>query len=144
MKAALRADVIKSLTRDGLRPTTVWPTILRKVDASHESTKKAQLAKDALELFLLTEPANVSVERDANIARLILDATGNIAESDLLDSRVRMGVEGPDVCQAISTSKGQIVWRQLLHKAAKDFLVDRRLLNATSAGKRLEPCTTEH
>jgi len=71
-----------------LKPTEVWPTILRSIDTNPESLKKAELAKDALEEFLLIEPTNASVERDANIVRLVKEATNNHAEANLLDTRV--------------------------------------------------------
>ena len=103
----LETDVLKGLTRGGLQPAKVWPKVLCKVDGNPESAKKAQIAKDAVELFLLVEPTNASVERDANIVRLVRDAVGNRAEADLLDSRVRMKIESLDVRQTISTSKGQ-------------------------------------
>ena len=123
----------------------MWPKILLKIDGNHESLKKAQIVKAAVELFLLIEPTNASVERDANTVRLVRDAMGNGGSADLLDSRVRMAIEGPDVRQAISTSsQGKIVWHALLHEAAKDFLVDKRLLHSTLAGKRREPCTATH
>jgi hypothetical protein len=142
---ALQAEVLKGLTRGGLRPTVVWPKILLKVDSNHESLKKAQIAKVALLLFLLIAPTNASVERDANMVRLARDAIGTGGMADLLDSRVRMAIEGPDVRVAISTdSKGRTVWHPHLHEAAKDFLVDKRLLNSTSAGKHMQPCTAEH
>jgi len=140
----LETDVLKGLTRGGLQPAKVWPKVLCKVDGNPESAKKAQIAKDAVELFLLVEPTNASVERDANIVRLVRDAVGNRAEADLLDSRVRMKIESPDVRQTISTSKGQKVWHPLLREAAKDFLVDKRVLHSAQAGKRMPPRTAEH
>ena len=141
---ALQGAAISGLTRAGLRPTVVWPQILRKIDSNPESLKNGQMAKNALEDFLVIEPTNASVERDANIVRLVRDATGNTAEADLVDSRVRMKIEGPEIHKAIRSSKGTTEWHPLLHEAAKDFMVDRRLLRGTSAGKRMEPQTAEH
>eukprot|EP00973_Karenia_brevis_P092477 12412603-Karenia_brevis.AAC.1 len=81
------AAVLKGLTRADMKATEVWPVVLCKVDSNPESLQQSQPAKASLEEFLLIEPTNASVERDANIVRLIRDTTNNKAEADLLDAR---------------------------------------------------------
>ena len=81
---AVQEDVLKGMTRGALRPRVVWIFVL-KIDSVPESLKKTQLAKGAVELLLLVEPTNASVERDANMVRLVRDAIGNGGMADLLD-----------------------------------------------------------
>ena len=76
------------MTRTDLKANDIWGAVLRTISANPESLRLAKLAKGALEEFLLIEPTNVPVERDAKIVRLVKEACSNHAEADLLDSRV--------------------------------------------------------
>lgn len=144
VKDALHGCVISGASRAGLRPTVVWPKILCNLDCNPESLSKAEIAKNALEEFLLIEPTNASVERDANVVRLIREATGNAAEPDLLDSRVRMKIEGPEINKVIYSPNGKLDWHPLLREAAKDFLVDARVMTGTTAGLQRGSYTQDH
>jgi len=88
IKVALDDSLIGDMTRARLKPMDVWSAVLRTISTNPESLKQAELAKDALDEFLLIEPTNASVERDANIVRLVKEACNNRTEADLLDSRV--------------------------------------------------------
>ena len=126
-----------------LKPTEVWPDILASL--SSEARTSTSPASGALEVFLLINPTNAAVERDAGTARLIRECTSNKADVDLLDTRIRLKTEGPAIGKAITSTKaGGREYHPFIREAAKDFLVDSRKLRGTSAGKKLGPMTDEH
>ena len=110
--------VLNGVTRADLKPTEVWPKIMCNIDSNPPSLEKCQWAKEALEDFLLLEPTNASVERDANIVTLKRDATKNKVEADPLDARVRMKIEGPSIARAMNSTKASTEWHPLLREAA--------------------------
>ena len=137
-------DVLSGKTRADLTPTAIWAEVLTVLSANDEEVRKAAPASTVLEIVLLINPTNAAVERDASIARLVHECTSNRAETDLLDTRMRIKIEGPNINKAVSDTKGGREYHPLVREAAKEFLLDNRLLHGTSAGKVVGPMPQEH
>ena len=138
-------DVLSGKTRADLKPTEVWAEVLTILSGSDGQMDKAAPAITVLEMVLLMNPTNAAVERDASTARLVHECTNNRAETDLLDSRMRIKIEGPLASKAVNDTKGGgREYHPLVREAAKEFLLANRLLHGTSAGKLVGPMPAEH
>ena len=91
----LNTNVLKGWTRADVDALRVWAAVRTKLGASKERLLETTPAVDFLETFLLLEPTNAAVERDASVARLINEATSNKAGVDTVDNRIRVKLEGP-------------------------------------------------
>jgi len=140
----LEDHVLSGTTRADLKPVEVWAEVLTRMSENAMEIQKAAPASNVLEYFLLTNPTNAAVERDASTARLVHECTSNGAEADLLDSRMRIKIEGPPTSKIVSEVKGGVrEHHPLIREAAKEFMLGARLLHGTSAGKVLGPMSAE-
>ena len=127
-------------TRADLKPVEVWAEVLARMSENAMEIQKAAPASNVLEYFLLINPTNAAVERDASTARLVHECTSNRAEADLLDSRMRIKIEGPPTSKIVSEVKGGVrEHHPLIREAAKEFMLEAVARHFSSA-RSWGPC----
>ena len=99
-------DVLSGKTWADLKPTEVWAEVLPILSGSDGQMDKAEPAITVLEMVLVMHPTNAAVERDASTARLVHECTNNKADTDVLNSRMRIKIEGPHASKAVNDTKG--------------------------------------
>eukprot|EP00973_Karenia_brevis_P053955 7494666-Karenia_brevis.AAC.1 len=121
------------MTRSDVKPIGAWASIRSGI--SKEEFLQLQPAVDFLDLFLLLEPTNSAVERDAATARVIKEVTRNKAGADTMDNRMRVKTEGPHW--------RKVIGHPLVEQTAKDFLMHKPRRN-TPGTRHVKPPSEQH
>lgn len=145
IKELLDRNILKGMTREAVEPMTVWPEVLRRIAAVPTQWDDAKLAADLLEVALLLEPSNASVEHDAGTLRDLKEVMNGQGDPLTKDSRMRIKIEGPPPSKAVKhRGADEADYHPLIREAAKDFLLSDRRLNGTNAGCTKRALSAEH